>query len=139
AAAVLNNGIKDPDPEVRMAVCQTWGRRVASAPKELAAADTALASRGLSDAVAKDTNIDVRLAATKSLGRIKGDTRAVGGLANALKDQDRALQYNAVTSLKEASGQDFGNDVAKWQQYANSVAPPPAQPTAVANRPQKFN
>jgi HEAT repeat protein len=140
AAAVLRAGMKDSDPEVRVAVCQAWGKR--AAPKKLTTEsmsdrnDAEAAARILSEALAGDTNVDVRLAAARALGNVKNDPRAIGALGLALKDRDPALQVRAIASLKEISNKDFGNDVGKWQQYVDSVAPPsPQQPKAVAERP----
>jgi HEAT repeat protein len=142
AASVLYNGMKDPDPEVRVAVCEAWGKRAAIATKAGGVAtpqttETDAAARLLSEALAGDTNVDVRLAAARALGKVRNDPRAVGALGIALKDQDPALQFRAVASLKEVSGKDFGNDVGKWQQYVDSVVPPGQQPKAIAGRPQE--
>jgi HEAT repeat protein len=147
AADVLKVGMKDPDPDVRVAVCEGWGVRAAGmqrlpsgAPVQPREAD--LAARLLAEALTGDTNVDVRLAAARSLGKVKNDPRAVGALGIALKDADPALQFRAVASLKEVSNKDFGNDIEKWQQYVDSVAPASQQPgsqppSAIAGRPQK--
>jgi HEAT repeat protein len=142
AAAVLNGGMKDPDPDVRVAVCDGWGSRAAAirrlpdgAPAEPREAD--LAARLLAEALTSDTIMDVRLAAARSLAKVKNDPRAVGALGIALKDADPALQFRAVASLKEVSNKDFGNDIEKWQQYVDSVAPSSQPPSVVAGRPQK--
>jgi HEAT repeat protein len=140
STAVLAVGIKDPDAQVREQVCFAWGRRAEAAAKQGAGAspdptkETAL--RILAGALSSDTNIDVRLAAARNLGRLKNDSRAISALGLALKDADPALQYFTVASLKEVSGKDFGSDVGRWEQYCDSVAPPPAaQPATVASRP----
>ena len=122
AAAVLFAGMKDPDPEVRVAICEAWGTRASIVTKPIRGAQPArseedAATRLLATALSGDTDVNVRLAAARSLGKIKNDPRAVGALGIALKDQDPALQYRAVASLKEISHQDFGNNVVKWQQY----------------------
>jgi hypothetical protein len=142
AAAVLNGGMKDPDPDVRVAVCDGLGARLAAMQRlsnggsaEPREAD--LAARLLAEALTSETNDDVRLAAARSLGKVKNDPRAVGALGIALKDTNPALQFRAVASLKESSNKDFGNDIEKWQQYVDSVAPSSQQPSVVAGRPQK--
>jgi hypothetical protein len=139
AANVLAAGMKDSEPKVRVAVCQAWGKRVAAAnPNDpVTTADADSATRMLSQALSSDTNIDVRLAAARALGKVQNDPRAIGALGIALKDRDPALQVRAIASLKESSHKDFGNDVSKWQQYVDSVAPPSPQesPKAVADRP----
>ena len=78
AAAVLYAGMKDPDPEVRVAICEGWGRRVnpnaySGANAETARSETSAATRILAEALAGDTNVNVRLAAAHSLGKIKND------------------------------------------------------------------
>jgi HEAT repeat protein len=139
AAKVLAAGMKDSEPRVRVAVCQAWGKRVAAANPAGpgASPDADSATRMLSQALASDTNIDVRLAAARALGKVQNDPRAIGALGIALKDRDPALQVRAIASLKESSHKDFGNDVSKWQQYVDSVAPPSQQesPKAIADRP----
>ncbi len=141
AARVLCDGMKDPDPNVRVVVCEAWGKRALAAAKPggpaASANESDVAVRLLAQALSGETIDDVRLAAARALANIKNDPRAVGALGIALKDRNPALQFRAVASLKEISHQDFGNDVAKWQQYVDSVAPPmPQQPKAVADRPQ---
>jgi hypothetical protein len=150
SAAVLYAGIKDPDPEVRTEVCIAWGKRVheslskggaiAPGPTEDAAVQV------LAGALAGDTNFDVRVAAARALGEVPHDPRAIAALGLALKGSDNpAFTYRVVTSLKSASGKDFGTDLTKWQQYADSFAPqqpavPGAQPPgAVAERPSRTN
>jgi HEAT repeat protein len=142
AAAVLNGGMKDPDTDVRVAVCDGWGNRAAvvqrtSGGTPAAPHEAELAARLLAEALTSDTNVDVRLAAARSLGKVKNDPRAIGALGLALKDADPALQFRAVASLKEVSNKDFGNDIEKWQQYVDSVAPSSQQPSVVAGRPQR--
>ncbi len=133
AAGVLGAGIKDPDSEVRIAVCEAWGKRTghSKSPDEPSA-------RMLAETLSSDTNIDVRLAAAKALGAAKNDPRAVGALAIALKDPDPAMQHRSVASLKQVSGQNFGDDVQKWQQWATTVAPPSAaaDTPSIASQPQ---
>ena len=66
-----------------------------------------------------DDKLDVRLAAIDALGRLPS-TETVSALAIALNDRDPAVQYAAVESMKAVSGQDLGNDVAVWREYAAS-------------------
>ncbi|HKD35494.1 MAG TPA: HEAT repeat domain-containing protein [Pirellulales bacterium] len=141
AANVLAAGMKDSEPKVRVAVCQAWGKR--GSPVKFITEPTShqevvnAATLALAQALASDTNIDVRLAAARALGKVQNNPRAIGALGIALKDRDPALQVRAIASLKESSNKDFGNDVTKWQQYVDSVAPPSPQesPKAVADRP----
>ena len=62
---------------------------------------------------------------------------AVLGLSAAIKDRDPALQYAGVQAMKSASGQDLGNDVEAWRQYASTLAPaaPLGGETNVAQQP----
>jgi HEAT repeat protein len=69
-----------------------------------------------------DNDQDVRLAATEGLGGIKTPD-SIQALSIALEDQDPALQFVAVESLKSVSGQDFGGDVRAWRQYATGQDP----------------
>lgn len=139
STAILAVGVKDPDADVRAEVCRAWGRRAqAISPRGPGAPPdptTDIAVRILAEALSSDTNIDVRLAAARGLGKVKNDPRAIGALGLGLKDADPALQFRSVASLQEVSGKDFGNDVAKWEQYVDSVTPAAAQPPAVALRP----
>ena len=135
AAGVLLAGSKDPDTEVRIAVCEAWGKRVQAFGNNAGPNPTRdVAVRVLAGALSGDTNIDVRLMAALQLGHIKGDPRAVSALGVALKDTDPAMQFRTVASLRESSGHDFGNDVGKWQQYVDSVAP--AGPALSVGQPQ---
>ena len=80
-----------------------------------------------------DVSHDVRLASARALGKIK-DQRAVAALGDALADSDPAMQYRAVLSLKEITGQDLGNNVDRWRQYVKEGHPLQAQPTSMADR-----
>jgi HEAT repeat protein len=123
AAMVLRNALEDSSSEVRMAACEAWGQRGGPEAVKL-----------LGERVGSDTNGDVRLAAARALGETR-DPGAVAGLAVALEDQDPALQYRAVLSLREVTGKDFGNDVNRWQQYVKGQTPEPdSGPTSIAQR-----
>lgn len=151
AAAVLRAGIKDPDPEVRMEDCTVWGKRVHESLTKgggIAPGPTEdMAVQVLAGALAGDTNLDVRLAAARALGNVPKDPRAIAALGLALKGSDNnpAMTYNVVTSLKSVSGKDFGSDVKQWQQYADSfiprgpAAPDGQSPGALAERPSRTN
>ncbi|MCH2113785.1 MAG: HEAT repeat domain-containing protein [Pirellulales bacterium] len=111
ARSVLIAGLNDQDMDVRIACCERLGGR--SDPSVVSAL------RGVLEA---KEELDVRLAAIDALGRISS-TESVAALALALKDRDPAVQYAAVVSLKAASGQDYGNDVAAWRKYTESDQP----------------
>jgi hypothetical protein len=112
AAETLKAAMGDSDREVRVTACQAWG--VHGGP---------LAVPQLSEALRKDVSVDVRLAAGKALGQIGGD-EAVKALAVALDDQDPALQYRAIQSLREITGKDFGDNVVAWRDYTRGSGTP---------------
>ena len=62
----------------------------------------------------EDQTADVRRAAAWALGKIK-DPRAVEPLISAL--QDPIVQFWAAQSLKEITGEDFGENKEKWQAW----------------------
>jgi HEAT repeat protein len=113
AQQVLEAGLNDENPAVRVASCRALGRRA-----------EAVSIPRLSAALREDKDIDVRLAATSALGKIKSD-EAVQALAAALDDRDPALQYAGVQSIKAITGRDYGPDVEAWRQVAAGNAPPP--------------
>ena len=122
STAVINAACKDPDSDVRVAVCAILGKR-----------GDATAVAQLSDLLGSDLNMDVRLAAARALGETR-DKAAVAALGAALEDRDPAMQHRAVLSLQSATGKDFGNDVAQWQQYVRGEVPKPREPTSLAER-----
>ena len=122
ADPVLKAAINDPDADVRIAACEAWGKRGNAQAAEL-----------LVPVLSSDVSQDVRLAAARALGKIK-DPRAVAALGEALTDSDPAMQYRAVLSLKQVTGQDLGNNVDRWRQYVKEGHPIPAQPTSMAER-----
>lgn len=95
----------DPDPDIRIAAIQSWQKMPAR-----------IAIGQLQEVIGSDTNTDVRLAATRALGDFTGE-RAVRALALALTDSDPALQVRATESLRSATGEDIGTDVAAWQDF----------------------
>ncbi|UCD79822.1 MAG: HEAT repeat domain-containing protein [Desulfobacterales bacterium] len=64
----------------------------------------------------KDENSYVRMTAARSLGMID-DPRVIDPLIQALKDESHGVQKNALLSLKERTGQDFGKDPEAWQKW----------------------
>lgn len=73
------------------------------------------------------------MAAARELRRFQ-DPLAYQALGLALQDEDPALQYRAVESLREASGKDYGNDLQAWQQFAQGQDPGPEYSPSVAER-----
>lgn len=115
-SAVLHAATNDPEPAVRIACADSWGKR-----------NTDEAVEHLSELFKKDESIDVRLAAIKGLGETKNQS-AVQKLAPALEDKDPALQLVAVESLRSLTGLQFGYDVNKWREYLKNPS---------AERPQE--
>ena len=122
--SLLLAGLNDEDRDVKVVCCRLLGKR-----KEPKAVDP------LANLVAKDADLDVRLAAVDALGAM--ETKAsVAGLAAALKDRDPAMQYAGVEAMKKVAPdqEDLGNDVQAWRSYADSViAPAPA--ASIATQP----
>lgn len=108
---VLVAGLQDDDLDVRLTCCKALGQR--SDPHVISALRVALET---------DESLDVQLAAIDALGQIKSP-QSVAALAKAVNDRDPALQYAGVQALKSVSGQDLGNDVSAWRQYAASEQP----------------
>ncbi len=111
AQEMLLAGLNDTDSDVRIVCCHMLGDRA-----------NELTIVPLQQVVQQDDDIDVRLAAVDALGNIRS-SRSVQALAIALADRDPAMQYAAVEAMKMASGQDFGNNVQEWRQYAKSENP----------------
>jgi hypothetical protein len=127
AGAVVLAGLEDQDADVRRTCCRLVARRGADAQ----------AVAALSRVVAMDADQDVRMAACDALGGIKGDG-AVQALAAALNDRDPAMQLAGMEAMKEVSGQDLGNDVQAWRQYAASLPGGGQQPAAnLAEQPSQ--
>lgn len=122
AAQTLHAAITDGDAEVRIAACQAWQRR-----GDQEALDT------LRGVVGSDTDIDVRLAATRSLGAFRSPD-AIQALGLALDDGDPALQNRAMESLKLVSGKDYGNDTASWREFVRGGNPPPREGPSIVER-----
>jgi HEAT repeat protein len=122
ADSVLKAALNDPDVDVRIAACDAWGKRA-----------DAQAAAMLASVLSGDVNQDVRLAAARALGNNK-DPQAIAALGEALADSNPAMQYRAVLSLKESTGQDLGNNVESWRQYVKQQHPQPSQPASIAER-----
>ena len=105
ATAICKGALEDPDERVRTEACRVWSKRGGDEAVEL------LATRFRTDA-----ELDVRLQALRMLGELK-DKDAIPVLARALEDGDPAVQYRAVSSLKQVSGRDLGNDVNAWREW----------------------
>jgi HEAT repeat protein len=99
AIAVLQAAVSDADASVRVAACESWGRR--GGPES---------AERLVNLLTSDTNLDVRLAAARAIGETKEKT-AIQPLSEALSDGDPAIQYRVIGAMKSISGKDYGNDL----------------------------
>jgi len=123
ARAICVGGLDDPDAIVRMAACDAW--------VDIGGSE---AVRHLANRYRSDDDVDVRLYALRAIGNL-GDPEAVPVLAEALEAADPAVQYRAVAALKDVTGEDLGNDVNVWREWAaNPDAPRPTWSLAEAWR-----
>jgi HEAT repeat protein len=120
--AAAQGALKDNDADVRVAACEALGKMGGTQ-----------AVTGLSEALRGDVDVDVRMAAARALGETRDQTAMVA-LGTALEDSDPAMQYRAVASLKNVTGQDLGNDVRRWQQFVKGEKPQAEQPVSIAER-----
>lgn len=118
----LRAAAADTDPLVRAAACRAWG-----------GVGDAEALHVLGDLATRDADVDVRVAATGELGRFR-DQAAVQALGLVLNDNDPAVQYQAVKSLKSATGRDLGDSVAVWRDYVAGRAPLPERSPSLVER-----
>jgi len=113
---VLGNAFTDNEANVRTAACRAATRIGGSQ-----------ASAKLAQVVGGDNNHDVRLAAARELGNFN-DKVAIDALGTLLHEDDPALQYRSINSLKQATGKDFGDSAVAWKEFIAGGTP------AVANR-----
>jgi hypothetical protein len=125
AIDALEDASQDSDADLRITAVEAWRKKSPD-----------LAVPQLQSMIGGDTNIDVRIAATRALGDFSG-VQAVRALGMALNDPDPALQLRAADSLRASTGQPFGQDILAWQSYVqqqsgNDGHAPPTR-TAVQN------
>jgi HEAT repeat protein len=108
----LRKAVKDPNSDVRMAACTAWRKRGGES-----------AAKVLSEVLIGDSDRIVRVAAARALGELK-DPSTVRSLGLALEQDDPALQYACIESLKRISGKDYGSDLSAWQEFAAGGNPP---------------
>lgn len=114
---VLLAQLTDASAVVRTAACQAMSNRGTDAARE-----------GLARAVRDDSDLDVRLEATKGLGNYSGP-EAAAALGLALDDNNPAIQFRAMQALKQSTKQSYGNDVDAWKGYLAGNPVPPKTPT----------
>lgn len=123
AAKVLKGGLSDPDTDVRIACCEAWGQRGGEEAVQL-----------MAETLSGDTDTDVRLAAARSLGLLK-DPKGVPALGAALDDNNPAIQFRAIESLRQITGKSY-IDVKDWRQFVQGQ--PPEEPSIAARLRQLF-
>lgn len=119
--AAVRGALNDPEADVRVSACQALGN--------LGGPDAVVS---LTEVLRGDVDADVRLAAARALGQTR-EQAAIAALGTALEDSDPSMQYLAVTSLKNVTGKNLGDDVRVWQQYVKGETPQPAE-VSVADR-----
>jgi hypothetical protein len=131
AQMILLAGLNDTDRDVRIVCCRKLGQR--GEKNGIRDTDQQQIVAKLQRVLEQDKEIDVRFAAVDAMGQIQ-TTDSVQALASALHDHDPAMQYAGVQALKRVSGQDFGNDVEAWRQYADGKSPQIRPARSVAQR-----
>lgn len=102
-AAILPLALRDAEIEVRQHACRAAGMMPSRENMDL-----------LIDLLTHESNTDVRLSATRALGQFK-DPQVISTLGQLLDDRDPAIQYLAMQSLENATGEDGGLDVRQWK------------------------
>ncbi|MBP60309.1 MAG: hypothetical protein CMJ62_02175 [Planctomycetaceae bacterium] len=118
----LREAAADAETDVRIAACEALGRRGDADSVSL-----------MAQVLGSDTDMDVRLAAARSLAGIDSPT-ALRALGTALDDQSPALQYRVIQSLRSVSPHDYGGDLGAWRQFAQGGTPPVPETPVFAQR-----
>ena len=117
ADTVLRVAVRDTDADVRVIVCDLWGKR-----------KDAEAVQVLAGVLTSDSDRDVRMAAARGLGHSHNDPVAVRALGTALDDTDPAMRFRAMAALRESTGKAIGTDPSdadRWRQYVKTGEVPP--------------
>ncbi len=104
-------------------------RRVAC--EGLALRSTPAAMETLARAVGSDSELEVRMAAARSLRNYK-DPVAVNALGAALEENNSGLQFVAMDSLQATTGKNYGTSVSAWKEYLQGGNPSPPPPPSIA-------
>lgn len=95
-------GLQDDNLKVRMEACRAMGERTEERAAQM-----------LASIAGESQDKDVRHAAIEALGKHPGAI-ATNSLKMALQDRDPATQDLVITTLRQATGQDHGNDPQAW-------------------------
>ncbi|MFI4874007.1 MAG: HEAT repeat domain-containing protein [Blastopirellula sp. JB062] len=117
----LRSGLYDSEPRVRVMAVETMV--VGKAPN---------AVEELGDLIVRDRDHDVRIAAAKAL-REYDTPEARKALLPAVQENDPALRYAAIQSLRKHSDVDYGGDTSKWEAYAMGEDPGPPENVSMAS------
>jgi hypothetical protein len=112
ARTALSACSQDPQSEIRLAAVQACARHPATESIPI-----------LQQVVGGDSDLDVRLAATRALANFT-QPEAIRALGLALDDPNPALQLRAADALRAVSGQPYGRDIEAWRQFVRQSAPP---------------
>jgi hypothetical protein len=106
--SALIQALEDRDGDVREAAAAALGE---IGPYAVEAVPALIVALG-------DDRIGVRRAAALALGEIgPGASEAVPALIQALGDESSLMRQAAAKALRAITGQDFGEDVERWQQW----------------------
>jgi HEAT repeats len=107
ASSVLEEALNEPEADLRVTAIQSMRNR--HDPSSVAA---------LQKVIGSDSDTDVRREAIRSLADYEGP-EVVQALGLALNENDPAIQYLAMQSLREVTREDLGADVNAWRQFVN--------------------
>ncbi len=125
ARTALMAAAQDPQSDIRMAAVHACSKN--SNPQSI---------QILQQVIGGDSDIDLRLAATRVLQNYRGP-EAVRALALALEDPNPAIQLRGADSLQAVTDKDFGHDVVAWRDYVrqNSSQIPAVTPIPTTDSP----
>lgn len=98
--------LEDPNPEIRSIAAEGLGNLPAEQAVPM-----------LQAVLEKENELDVRVAATRALGKFPRNQQATRALGIALADPAPVMQYRAMESLQKVTGKNLGSNAAKWRDY----------------------
>ena len=99
----------DRNPEIRKAAVKAMRMR-----------NDAPSLESLSQIVAREADVDVKLLAIEALSQYD-DPKAALAIAPLLSNRDPAVQFRVAESLGNITGKSFGSDIQAWQRYVNNT------------------